>query len=70
MALLAGYGLANYLWKLRAIRTVVQLLSTHLVISSLTVRVATLILVVLIGVVFSFSLWIFVRTARENIQEG
>ena len=33
--MLAGFGLANYVWKLREIRTVVQLLPTHLVVSLL-----------------------------------
>src|SRR5439155_14800723 len=41
-ALLAGFGLANYVWKLREIRTVVQLLPTRLVVESLAAWVALL----------------------------
>ncbi len=40
--MLAGFGLANYVWKLREIRTVVQLLPTHLVVVALTVWIALL----------------------------
>ena len=43
-AILAGFGLANYVWRLREIRTVVQLLPTRLVIAPLTAWVALLIL--------------------------
>src|SRR5881409_1761286 len=49
-SLLAGYGLANYVWRLREIRTVVQLLPTHLVVSSLAGWVALLLIVMLVGV--------------------
>ncbi len=70
VALFAGYGLSNYVWKLREIKSIVEVLPTHLVISTLTVGVAIGILVFLIVVILSFSQWIFRRTARENIQEG
>ncbi len=69
-ALVAGYGLTNYVWKLRELKTVVQLLPTHLVISSLTMGIALLLLVMLVSVTLVFSFWVFRRTARENIQEG
>ena len=49
-AVLAGFGLANYVWKLREIRTVVQLLPTHLVVSLLTVWIALLLIFLLVGV--------------------
>ena len=70
VAVLAGYGLANYVWTLREIESVVQLLPTHLLASSLTVGVLVLILVVLTGVAFSLGQWTFRRTARENLLEG
>ncbi len=70
VAVLAGYGLANYVWTLREMESVVQLLPTHLVASSLTVGVLVLILVVLTGVAFFLGQWTFRRTARENLLEG
>ncbi len=66
VALLAGYGLANHVWSLRDIESVVQLLPTHLVVSRLTLGVALLILAVLIGIAAVFSQWVFRRTAREG----
>jgi hypothetical protein len=69
-ALLAGFGLANYVWELREIRTVVQLLPTHLVVSSLTASVTVVLMVLLLGVASGFSWWVFRRTAHQNIQEA
>jgi predicted lysophospholipase L1 biosynthesis ABC-type transport system permease subunit len=70
VALVAGFGLTNYIWKLRELRTVVQLLPTHLVISGLTAATAVFLLIPLAAVASLFSLWVFRRSARESIQEG
>lgn len=70
IALLAGYGLANHLWNLRELHSVVQLLVTHLVVSSLTVAVSIIILIILTGAAYSFSFWLFRRSAHETIFEG
>jgi ABC-type lipoprotein release transport system permease subunit len=67
-ALLAGFGLANYVWRLREIRTVVQLLPTHLVVSSLTGWIALLLVFLLVGVASGFSWWVFRSTAHEGMQ--
>ena len=67
-AVLAGYGLANYVWKLREIRTVVQLLPTHLVLSPLTGGVLILLVVLLIGVASLFSWYVYRRTANEGVR--
>ena len=67
-AVLAGYGLANYVWKLREIRTVVQLLPTHLVLSPLTGGVLVLLVVLLIGVASAFSWYVYRRTAHEGVR--
>ena len=67
-AVLAGYGLANYVWKLREIRTVVQLLPTHLVLSPLTGGVLILLVVLLIGVASVFSWYVYRRTANEGVR--
>ncbi|HEV8345125.1 MAG TPA: FtsX-like permease family protein [Vicinamibacterales bacterium] len=67
-AVLAGFGLANYVWRLREIRTVVQLLPTHLVIASLTGWVVLLLIVMLVGVASAFSWWVFRDTAHESMQ--
>jgi len=67
-SLLAGFGLANYVWRLREIRTVVQLLPTHLVVSPLSVGVVLLLIVMLVGVASGFSWWVFRDTAHESMQ--
>jgi hypothetical protein len=67
-AVLAGFGLANYVWKLREIRTVVQLLPTHLVIASLTAWVVLVLLTLLVGVASGFSWWVYRDTAHRSIQ--
>ncbi|HVL69713.1 MAG TPA: FtsX-like permease family protein [Vicinamibacterales bacterium] len=67
-AVLAGYGLANYVWKLREIRTVVQYLPTHLVLSPLTAGVFVLLIVLLIGVASAFSWYVYRRTAHEGVR--
>jgi predicted lysophospholipase L1 biosynthesis ABC-type transport system permease subunit len=68
--LAAGFGLANYLWKLREIQTAVGLLRTHLVISAATVEIIILLAIFLIVVASLFSLWVFRKTAREVAVEG
>lgn len=67
-AVLAGFGLANYVWRLREIRTVVQLLPTHLVIASLTGWVVLLLIVMLVGVASAFSWWVYRDTAHASMQ--
>ena len=67
-AILAGFGLANYVWKLRDIRTVVELLPTHLVVSVLTAWIAGLIVIVLVGVASGFSWWVYRHTAHRSMQ--
>jgi hypothetical protein len=69
-AVLAGYGLANYVWKLREIRTVVQLLPTHLVLSPLTGGVLVLLIVLLVGVASAFSSYVYRRTAHETVRSA
>ena len=70
VALVAGYGLTNYIWKLREIKTVVQFLPTRPIISPLTGGIAVLLLILLLAIASIFSFWVFRRTARETIQEG
>jgi hypothetical protein len=67
-ALLAGFGLANYVWKLREIRTVVQLLPTRLVLSPMTAGVLLLLVVLLIAVASAFSWYVYRRTAHESVR--
>jgi hypothetical protein len=69
-AVLAGYGLANYVWKLREIRTVVQLLPTNLVITSFTGIVILTLVALLIAVAFAFSGYVYRRTANESIRSA
>jgi hypothetical protein len=67
-AVLAGYGLANYVWKLREIRTVVQLLPTHLVVSLLALWIALLLVALLAAVANGFSWWVYRHTAHRSVQ--
>ncbi len=69
-ALVAGYGLADYLWKLREMQSVIMYLRTHLVISSLAVEILFLILALIVAVATAFNAWVFRRSAREHIQNG
>jgi hypothetical protein len=69
-AVLAGFGLANYVWKLREIRTVVQLLPTHLVVGSLAGWVVLLLLCLLVAVASAFSWWVFRDTAHESMRSA
>lgn len=69
-ALVAGFGLANYVWLVREVRTVVERLPTHLVVPPLVgVLLAGLALAVL-ALAAAFSAWVFRRTAHERIREG
>ena len=63
---LAGFGLANYVWQLREIRTVVQLLPTHLVIEPLAGGLVLLLMALLIVVAAGFSWWAFRDTAHTS----
>jgi hypothetical protein len=67
-SLLAGFGLANYVWRLREIRTVVQLLPTRLVVAPLTGWVVLLLIAILVGVASGFSWWVFRDTAHKSMQ--
>jgi hypothetical protein len=69
-ALLAGFGLANYVWSLREIRTVVQLLPTRLVVESLAAWVALVMMCLLVGVASWFSWWVYRDTAHGSIQSA
>jgi FtsX-like permease family len=68
VALVAGYGLANYVWELREIRTVVQLLPTRLILSPLFGSVVALLLLLLVGVAAVFSAWVYRRTAHRSLH--
>ena len=68
-AVLAGYGLANHVWDLREIKTVVQVLDTRLVLSSALGWVAALLVTMLVAVVSAFSWWVFQRTAHQTLQQ-
>jgi len=69
-ALLAGFGLANYVWSLREIRTVVQLLPTRLVVESLAAWVALVMVCLLVGVASGFSWWVYRDTAHGSMQSA
>lgn len=69
-AVVAGFGLANYVWDLREIRTVVQLLPTHLRMSWTTAVVGVILVVLLIGVASGFSWWVYQRTAHQRVREA
>ena len=64
----AGFGLANYVWELRDIRTVVQRLPTHLVIEPIAGGLVALLLTLLVAVAAGFSWWAFRDTAHTSIR--
>jgi hypothetical protein len=67
-AVLAGFGLANYVWRLREIQTVVQLLPTRLIVSPLTGWVVLMLTVALVAIASGFSWWVFRSTAHKSMQ--
>lgn len=67
-AAVAGFGLANYVWQLRDVRTVVQLLRTHLVLEPLVAALIGLMVVMLVGVAAGFSWWAFRDSAHRSIR--
>jgi hypothetical protein len=69
-AIVAGFGLANYVWDLREIRSVVQLLPTHLRASWTTAAVTIVLVVLLVGVATGFSWWVYQRTAHQRVREA
>jgi ABC-type lipoprotein release transport system permease subunit len=69
-AVVAGFGLANYVWELREIHTVVQLLPTHLRTSWTTAVVAMVLVALLVGVASGFSWWVYQRTAHQRVREA
>ena len=69
-AVVAGFGLANYVWQLREIRTVVQLLPTHLKMSWTTALVAVVLVLLLVSVASGFSWWVYQRTAHQRVREA
>jgi hypothetical protein len=64
----AGFGLANYVWQLRSMRTVVQRLPTHLVVPPLTAALVLLLLALLVAVASAFSWWAFRHTAHASVR--
>ena len=64
----AGFGLANYVWQLREIRTVVQLLPTQLVIEPLAGGLVLLLMALLTVVAAGFSWWAFRDSAHSSIR--
>jgi FtsX-like permease family len=69
-AIVAGFGLANYVWDLREIRSVVQLLPTHLRASWTTAAVTVVLIVLLVSVATGFSWWVYQRTAHQRVREA
>jgi hypothetical protein len=63
-AMIAGFGLTNYVWKLRDIRSVVQLLDTHLLISGTTIGIAIFLMAIVVAAAWVFGLWSFRKSAR------
>lgn len=70
VAAAAGFGLTNLIWDLRELKSVVHLLPTRLVVSGLTLWTALSLFGVVVGIALLFSLWVFRRSARENLREG
>lgn len=69
MSLLVGYGITNLIWKLREIKTIMLYLRTYPAASWQTAAVAALLLLMVFGILFFLSRWIFQRTAREGLSD-
>jgi ABC-type antimicrobial peptide transport system permease subunit len=70
VALAAGFGLTNLIWSLRELKSVVHLLTTHLVFSDLTFWISLGMLAVVVTIALLFSLWVFRRSARASMTES
>jgi ABC-type antimicrobial peptide transport system permease subunit len=70
VALAAGFGLTNLIWSLRELKSVVHLLTTHLVFSDLTFWISLGMLAVVVAIALLFSLWVFRRSARASMTES
>jgi hypothetical protein len=69
-AAIAGFGLANYVWQLRAVRTVVQLLPTHLVVGPVTGGLVLLLIMFLVAVAAGFGYWAYRDTAHSRFIDS
>ncbi|HLQ32174.1 MAG TPA: FtsX-like permease family protein [Chloroflexota bacterium] len=67
VALVAGFGMTNLIWRLREIQTITLLLTTHLRTSWLTAWVSAILLALVLTVSYAFSRWAFRQTARESL---
>lgn len=63
-AMIAGFGLTNYVWKLRDMRSVVQLLDTRLLISGTAITITIFLITVVIVAAWLFGVWSFRKSAR------
>jgi ABC-type lipoprotein release transport system permease subunit len=69
-AAIAGFGLANYVWQLRAVRTVVQRLPTHLAVEPMTAGLVLMLMFFLVVVAAAFAWWAFRDTAHTAIRSS
>ena len=69
IALLVGFGITNFVWQLREIKTIMLYLHTRLAVSWQTASVAVLLIGIVIIIALFFSRWIFKRTARESLSD-
>ena len=67
---MAGFGLANRVWQLRAVRSIVQLLPTHMVVPPQAAGVVGLLLAFLVAVATGFSWWAFRQTALKGSRSS
>jgi hypothetical protein len=67
-ALIAGFGLTNRVWELREIRSVVQLLKTHLIISELSIGIVVFLLALVAFAAWFIGVWSFRKATTELHQ--
>jgi hypothetical protein len=67
-ALIAGFGLTNRVWELREIRSVVQLLKTHLIISELSIGIVVFLLALVAFAAWFIGAWSFRKATTELHQ--
>jgi len=64
-ALVAGYGLTNRVWEIREIRSVVQSLKTHFLISELSIAIVVFLLGLVFFAAWAIGVWTFRQSARD-----
>lgn len=70
VALAAGYGITDLVWRLRELQTVMTYLPTRLAVSGATGLVGLLLVGLIAAIAVLFGRWVFRHTARGGLSES